>query len=173
MRTIVILALTTVFKMIPHQQSVQPPAIPYFIAMEYKGLSNCIYKVYVTDSLIMGAKVNGYIACAPNFGIGTTVPMKHMREPEAYVKKKLDSYDSLLTDELAFLNRDRYNFIVRRSAVKKIWHDPSHKWGMGYYPDTGKIYLESLVTAENRTPVRELILVGIQKPDSILELLKN
>ena len=98
--------------------------------MEYKGLSNCIMKIYVTDSLIMGAKVNGYITCY----IGNTVPMKYVREPEAYVKKKLDSYDELLTDESAFLKKDRYNFIIRRSYVIKIWHDRTHKWGMGITP---------------------------------------
>ena len=84
-------------KMIPAHVS----PTPYFIAMEYKGLSNCIMKIYVTDSLIMGAKVNGYITCY----IGNTVPMKYVREPEAYVKKKLDSYDELLTDESAFLKK--------------------------------------------------------------------
>ena len=142
---------------------------PYFIAMEYKGLSNCIMKIYITDSLIMGAKVNGYISCY----IGNTVPMKHVREPEAYVKKKLDSYDELLTDESAFLKRDKYNFIIRRSDVIKIWHDPTHKWGMGYYPDTGKIYLESPKTSRNQIAVRELILVGNQDAHGLLEMLRS
>ena|ERR1700676_3773386 len=173
MRTIFILALTTVLKMIPSAHPLQAPPTPYFIAMEYKGLSNCILKIYVTDSLIMGAKVNGYIVCQPYMGIGTTVPMKNMYNPEAYVKKKMDIYDSLLTDESAFLKKDKYNFIVRRSAIKQIWHDPSHKWGMGYYPDTGKIYLESDVTAENKKEVRELILVGDQNAKSIIELLSK
>ena len=130
-------------------------------------------KIYVTDSLIMGAKVNGYIVCAPYLGIGTTVPMKQMHQPEAYVKQKLDTYDSLLTDESAFLKRDKYNFIVRRSAVTRIWHDPSHKWGMGYYPDSGKIYLESPATTENKEKVRELILVGSQDANAILEMLSK
>lgn len=173
MKTTFILALISIFKMIPSVHLMQVSSTPYFIAMEYKGLSNCIMKIYVTDSLIMGAKVNGYIACAPNLGIGTTVPMKQMHQPEAYVKKKLDTYDSLLTDESAFLKRDKYNFIVRRSAVAKIWHDRSHKWGMGYYPDTGKIYLESTVTPENKEKVRELILVGSQNANAILEILNK
>ncbi len=130
-----------------------------------------MYKVYVTDSLIMGAKVNGYIACGPSFGLGTSVPVKFMHDPEGYIKKKFDTYDSLLTDEAAFLKRDKFNFIVRRSDVKKIWHDPSHKWGMGYYPDTGKIYVESAINSENKKAVRELILVGDQDPAGILKLM--
>ena len=155
--------------MMPSASPKLSPPTPYFIAMEYKGLSNCIMKIYVTDSLIMGAKVNGYVTCY----IGNTVPMKHLREPEAYVKEKLDSYDSLLTDESAFLKRDKYNFIIRRSDVLKIWHDPSHKWGMGYYPDSGKIYLESKITSENKNPVRELILVGSQNASDLLEMLNK
>ncbi|HMH23255.1 MAG TPA: hypothetical protein VK563_15830 [Puia sp.] len=152
------------------ERAVQPS---YFIAMEYKGLLNCIYKVYVTDSLIMGARVNGYIVCGPNLGIGTTIPMRDIRNPAAYVNKKMDqSYaDSLRTDEPKFLKRDKANFIVHRSEVKKIWYDPSHKWGMGYYPDHGKIYLESPKTTSNKEIVRELILVGDQNPDFIMSLL--
>ena len=173
MKTTFILALISIFKMFPSARPMQISPTPYFIAMEYKGLSNCIMKIYITDSLIMGAKENCYITCAPNLGIGTTVSMKHMHEPEAYVKKKLDTYDSLLTDEPAFLKKDKYNFIVRRSAVTKIWHDRSHKWGMGYYPDTGKIYLESPETPENKEKVRELILVGAQNANEILEMLNK
>jgi hypothetical protein len=169
MKTILILTLTTVLKMIPSPVHTHDSPTPYFIAMEYKGLSNCIMKIYITDSLIMGAKVNGYISCY----IGNTVPMKHVREPEAYVKKKLDSYDELLTDESAFLKRDKYNFIIRRSEVIKIWHDPTHKWGMGYYPDTGKIYLESPKTSRNQIAVREFILVGNQDAHGLLEMLKS
>ena len=155
--------------MIPSPFQTHASSTPYFIAMEYKGLSNCTMKIYITDSLIMGAKVNGYITCY----IGNTVPMKHVYEPEAYVKKKLDSYDELLTDESAFLKRDKYNFIIRRSDVIKIWHDPTHKWGMGYYPDAGKIYLESRKTSENQKAIRELILVGNQDARGILEMLNN
>jgi len=173
MKSILAFALISVFNMIPSVRPMHVSPTPYFIAMEYKGLSNCIMKIYVTDSLIMGAKVNGYIACGPNLGIGTTVPMKYMRQPEAYVKKKLDTYDSLLTDESAFLKKDKYNFIVHRYAVMKIWHDRTHKWGMGYYPDTGKIYLESPATPENKEKVRELILVGLQDANAILEMLSR
>ena len=155
--------------MIPSPFQKHVSTTPYFIAMEYKGLLNCTMKIYITDSLIMGAKVNGYITCY----IGNTVSMKHVWEPEAYVKKKLDSYDELLKDESAFLKRDNYNFIIRRSDITKIWHDPTHKWGMGYYPDTGKIYLESKKTSSNHKALREFILVGNQDARAILEMLNN
>jgi hypothetical protein len=44
---------------------------------------------------------------------------------------------------------------------------------MGYYPDNGKIYLESDVTPENKKEIRELILVGDQNANKILEMLNK
>ncbi len=145
----------------------------YFIAMEYKGLSNCIYKVYVTDSLLMAAKVNGYITVAPNLGIGTTISKLVMHDPEAYVNKKMDArYDSILFDKKKFLQADNQNFIIRRENIKKVYHDPTPKWGMGYYPHNGKIIIESIKTKENRKSERELILIGDQNSDEILRLFR-
>ncbi len=69
-----------------HYAATGKPA--YFIAMEYKGLSNCIYKVYVADSLIFGAKVNGYITVQPSYGMGKFVPKEKMHDPDAYVDEK-------------------------------------------------------------------------------------
>ena len=130
------------------------------------------YQIFVTDSLILGAKVNRYIVCAPNIGIGTTVKLPNINDPEAYVNKKMnDRFDSVLTNEYEFLKLDRYNFIIRRTDIRKIYHDPTHKWGMGYYPDQGKIYIESVKTNENHKTRRELILVSRQYPNQILKLL--
>src|SRR5260221_4522256 len=100
----------------------------YFIAMEYKGLSNCIYKVFITDSLILGAKVNGYITVQPNFGAGKVIPKNVMHSPEAYVDKAVDAkYKNLLFDEGRFLAADKENFIIRKTAIKKIYHNPKPK----------------------------------------------
>ena len=44
---------------------------------------------------------------------------------------------------------------------------------MGYYPDTGKIYLESSKTSGNQNAVRELILVGNQDAHGLLEMLSS
>ncbi len=100
----------------------------YFIAMEYKGLSNCIYKVFITDSLILGAKVNGYITVQPNFGAGKVIPKNVMHSPEAYVDKAVDAkYKNLLFDEGRFLAADKENFIIRKTDIKKIYHNPKPK----------------------------------------------
>src|SRR5579872_4195409 len=154
----------------PQYPAMAKPA--YFIAMEYKGMSNCIYKVYVTDSLIYGAKVNGYITVQPNYGIGRSVPKERMHDPEAYVDKTMDKYDNLLSDHSAFLTLDKDNFIIQKADIKRVYHNPKKKWGMGYYPHAGRIEIETVKTPENRKSDRELILVGDQNPDLILGLFR-
>ena len=141
---------------------------PHFVAMEYKGMSNCIYKVYVSDSLIFGAKVNGYITVQPNYGIGRSVPKEKMHDPESYVDKTMDKYDTLLSDHSAFLSGDKDNFIIQKSDIKRVYHNPKKKSGMGYYPHAGRIEIETIKTPENRKGDRELILVGDQSPELVL-----
>ena len=153
-------------------QAIPPTAPPHFIAMEYKGMSNCIYKVYVTDSLIYAAKVNGEITVKANYGIGNSIPPEKMHDPESYVSKKMDKYDDLLSDHAAFLKADRENFIIRKSDIKRVYHNPKKKFGMGYYPHEGRIEIETIKTPENRKSDRELILIGDQNPDEILRLFK-
>lgn len=158
---------------IARPQHLPPGTPPHFIAMEYKGMSNCIYKIYVTDSLVYGAKVNGYITTEPNFGMGTSIPKEKMHDPESYVDPKMDKYDTLLSDDAAFLKADGNNFIIRKADIKQVSNNPKKKFGMGYYPQTGRIEVETIKTKENRKGDRELILVGDQNPDVILGLLKQ
>ncbi|HVS97111.1 MAG TPA: hypothetical protein VHE54_11535 [Puia sp.] len=169
MKSLVLLLLCLMAR--SQKQAADPP--PHFIAMEYKGMSNCIYKVYVTDSLILGARVNGYISVQNGFGIGKTVPRDRMHDPEAYVDRTMDRYDLLLSDHDAFLSADKDNFIIQKSEIKRVYHDPKKKWGMGYYPHAGKIEIQAAKTRMNRHGNRELILVGDQDPDRILSLFNS
>ena len=145
----------------------------YFVSMEYKGMSNCIYKVYVNDSLILGAKVNGYITTEGSFGIGKTIPKGVMHSPEAYVDSAIDiKYKNLLPDNDSFLNADKDNFIIRKTDITKVYLNPKKKFGMGYYPQSGRIEIETGKTKENRKGNREFILVGDQDPNAVLSLFK-
>lgn len=144
-----------------------------FIAMEYKGMSNCIYEVTINDSLIMGAKVNGYITIQPNFGIGTSIPRKVMHNPEAYIsKKKAAKYVDKNMSNDAFISADGQNFIIRRKDVKNVFINTTAKWGMGYYPQSGRIMIESPETPYNDTVTRDLILIGDQNAEQVLEMFK-
>lgn len=169
MKSVILLLL---FSPIWRPQYIVPEKPSHFIAMEYKGMSNCIYKVYVSDSLIFGARVNGYITVQPNYGIGRSVPKEKMHDPESYVDKTMDRYDALLSDHSAFLSEDKDNFIIRKSDIKRVYHNPKKKWGMGYYPHAGRIEIETIKTQENPKGDRELILVGDQNPDLVLGLFK-
>jgi hypothetical protein len=166
------LILLLLFSPIWQQQDALLETPPHCIAMEYKGMSNCIYKVYVSDSLIFGAKVNGYITVQPNYGIGRSIPKERMHDPESYVDQTMDKYDALLSDHSAFLSEDKNNFIIRKSDIKRVYHNPKKKSGMGYYPHAGRIEIETIKTSENRKGDRELILVGDQNPDLILGLFR-
>ena len=146
----------------------------YFVSMEYKGMSNCIYKIYVNDSLILGAKVNGYITTEGSFGMGKSIPKEVMHSPEAYVNSAMDvKYKNLLLDNNSFLNADKDNFIIRKIDITKVYLNPKKKFGMGYYPQSGRIEIETGKTTENRKGNRELILVGDQDPKVILALFKT
>jgi len=146
----------------------------YFVSMEYKGMSNCIYKVYVNDSLILGAKVNGYITTEGSFGIGKSIPKEVMHSPEAYVDSAMDvKYKNLLLDNNSFLHADKDNFIIRKIDITKVYLNPKKKFGMGYYPQSGRIEIETGKTTGNRKGNRELILVGDQDPNVVLSLFKT
>jgi hypothetical protein len=143
----------------------------YFIAMQYIGLSNCILKVFVTDTTIMLAKVNGYITISPSFGLGTAVPKNVMHDPEAYVNKKMDSKftPDLLANRQQFLKNSRLNYIIAKKDIRSIYHNPEKKWGMAYYPHNGRIMI---VYKKSSLIPTELILVGDQNADDVLRLLK-
>ena len=169
MNSTILLLLLSLFGRLQYTATAKPA---YFIAMEFKGMSNCIYKVYVNDGLIYGAKVNGYISEQPNFGIGTSIPKQKLLDPEAYVDKTMDKYDDLLSDHSAFLLVDKDNFIIQKADIKQVYNNPKKKWGMGYYPYSGRIEIETIKTPENRKGDRELILVGNQNPGMVLGLFR-
>lgn len=153
---------------LPKDAAINKP--DYFIAMEYKGFSNCIYQIFITDNLIMGAKVNGYITVESNFGIGTSIPKAVMNDPEAYVNKEMQViYPDILFDNKKFMNADKANFIIEKKDVKTIFNNSRKKWGMGYYPQSGRITIKTIKTEYNNSKERELILVGDQSPDEILK----
>jgi hypothetical protein len=155
---------------LPNDATINKPH--YFIAMEYKGFSNCIYQIFITDSLIMGAKVNGYITVESNFGIGTSVPKNIMHDPEAYVKNDMQfKYTDILVDSNKFMNADKANFVIEKKDVKDIFNNRRKKWGMGYYPQSGRITIQTIKTVYNGSKKRDLILIGDQNPDEILEKL--
>lgn len=143
-----------------------------FVAMEYRGMSNLIYQVYVTKQFISGIKVNGYISVKNPMGIGYSVPENELNDPEAYINPSMKSkYSGVNPISDTILNMDRENFIINRKEVEKVYNNPKKKWGMGYYPYSGRIIIIYHKTTKSKQSVRDLILVGHQNAGEILNFL--
>ena len=134
-----------------------------FIAMEYRGLKNHIYRVVVTDIHIVGLEVNGYITISNKFNIGTSIDKDSLANPEAYVDKMMDmKYDNIDIDSADILKMNPKNFRILRNQIKSVNLSKKKKFGMGYYPYSGRVIIKSEKTVENRRKKRDLILVSKQ-----------
>ena len=144
-----------------------------FIAMEYIGMKNHIYRVVVTDTHIVGLEVNGYISVSNKLNIGTTINKDSLANPEAYVDKMMDiKYDNIDVDSADILKMNPKNFRILRSQIESVNLSNKKKFGMGYYPYSGRVIIKSEKTLENRKKKRDLILVGNQDEQMILEKIK-
>ena len=72
----------------------------------------------------------------------------------------------LKSDE--FLTNNKANFRVRKSDIRNVYHNPSKKWGMGYYPHDGRVYIE---TYDNKK--KELIIPGNQSGEDIVNWIRH
>lgn len=41
----------------------------------------------------------------------------------------------------------------KNSDIRRLYHDPKKKWGMGYYPHSRKIEIETIKTPMNRKEI--------------------
>ena len=119
--------------------------------MQYYWLMlNRTFEVFVTRSMICGARVRGAIASPEG-----TEPQQH--DPQQYVNARLRRrYDSVNLEAPAFLALDRANFQLTRSNISSIKFFP-RKWGMGAVPYSGRLVLTDLSGSKC-----ELILLGTQ-----------
>jgi len=120
---------------------------PHFVALEYYfGILNRTYVVFVTDTMIYGAKVRGLLPAPINVG-------ERWRNPYFYPKlsylKRLTGF-SVHSSE--FLNQHNANFQIERSEIQRVEWSNEEKWGMGTVPYSGRIVV---ILPGNRT--RELI----------------
>lgn len=90
-----------------------------------------------------------------------------LNNPYSYVKsryiEKIQDCDLL---NGSILTQNKSNFIIKRSDIQNAYHDPKKKWGMGYYPHDGKVYIQ---TIDGRK--KELIILGNQSGQTIANLL--
>lgn len=146
----------------------------HFIAMQYYGLIlNRTYLVLVTNDRIIGLKVNGLVSVESGGHIlakelSKTMTVKgDLQNPYSYVKYKyLDRLQDLELVDAEILKQDKSNFVIQQADITNAYYDPKKKWGMGYYPHDGKVYM---VTNDGKK--KELIILGNQSGQKIASLI--
>lgn len=143
----------------------------HFVAMEYYWLvMNRTFLIILTKEKIIGIQGNSAISVEGGKDILTKQITKSMAvrgdltNPYSYLKNKYLNqieYDDLLDGSI--LNKNKTNFIIDKRDVKNAYYDSSKKFGMGYYPHDGKVYIE---TYDNKK--REFIILGNQSGQEIV-----
>lgn len=136
----------------------------YFVAMEYYALMlNRTLLILLTETHLIGIVANGLVSVRSSADPLTAIitgdlsiggdldnPLSYLNEKYLNRAKNLD----LLGDDLLKINRA--NFRIRFDEISSVTYDPRKKWGMGYYPHDGKVYV--LMHGKKR----EFIVLGIQ-----------
>lgn len=144
----------------------------HFVAMEYYMLIlNRTYLVLITDDLLIGILANGIVAVeggrrATKQVTRTLAIQGNLTNPHSYIKDiyiEMVENDNLLDGSI--LKRSKSNFIIKRKDITSAIYDPKKKWGMGYYPHDGKVYV-----VINSNKKREFIILGDQSGQKIANL---
>lgn len=145
----------------------------YFVAMEYYRLVfNRTFLVLITDEMLIGIKVRGIAGAKTGSDpiVDALVPGVDgdLQDPFTYLSAKytagLSTLD-VMSDEL--LKRSRANFRIERKDILKVRYDPTRKWGMGYYPHDGRVYVDKMWGS------REFIILGNQSGQAIADVLNR
>jgi hypothetical protein len=145
----------------------------HFVAMEYYGIIlNRTFLVLIAGDHLIGIKVHGLIGVESYSLDGLLLPLHvdgNLLNAYSYMNpkylKRIQNVD-LLSE--SFLKINSANFIIKRSDVSSVRYDPSKKWGMGYYPHDGKVYITN-----KKGEKREFIILGSQSGFEIQKALKK
>ena len=133
-----------------------------FVALEYYALVlNRTYKIFVTDDLLCGAIVRGWLA-------SPVVRSDAWPDPDFYPRDRLlRRYTGLRVNEAAFATVNYWNFQLPRVALADVEYTRAPKWGMGNVPYSGRLILYL-----RRGGSRELVLLGHQDGVAIRDRLR-
>jgi hypothetical protein len=141
----------------------------HFVAMEYYRLiSNRTFLILITEKHLIGIKVHGMIGVETHDPMINLLPLVvngDLSNPYSYINPKYINKikdTDLLSEE--FL-KDQ-NFRINRTDIIDVEFDKRKKWGMGYYPHDGKVYIK---TKDYKR--REFIIMGSQSGQKISETL--
>ena len=132
-----------------------------FIAMEYYALIlNRTYLLRIDGSRLDGKICRGLTSIESGNGATRIVTSKlavhgNLNDPESYVDAHL-------------LNKpNRADFSISLIDICSIDYTPKKKWGMGYYPHDGRVFMRM---ARDK---REFIILGSQSGLEITDRLSN
>ncbi len=132
-----------------------------FVAMEYYALIlNRTFLITIKDGALCGVVCSGLTSIE-----GGGDPLTKTATGKLAVHGNLD-------DPKSYVNAERIkqpsnaNFSIPLSKISKVTYDPRKKWGMGYYPHDGRVFVE----AEGKK--REFIILGNQSGKEIAERLR-
>ncbi len=133
---------------------------------------NRTYLVILSNNSLVGIVANGLVSAEGTDGLANYIVKRFvvrgdLSKPFSYVKneyiEKVNYFD-LEGDEI--LEQNRANFRIDYHDITSIQYDPKKKWGMGYYPHDGKVYIEA-----NNKKTTELIILGNQSGQLITNLI--
>jgi hypothetical protein len=139
----------------------------HFVAMEYYWLIlNRTFLVLITDNELIGIKVHGSIAAESSDALVNLLPLTidgDLQNPYSYISAKyIERIKDIDLKSRDFLEANDSNFRISRSDIVETTYDKSKKWGMGYYPHDGKVYVK-----RRDDKKREFIILGAQSGQDI------
>ena len=139
----------------------------HFVAMEYYWLIlNRTFLVLITDTVLIGIKVHGPIGVQSHDPLVNLLPLStagDLQNPYSYIDMKyIDRIKDTDLKSNAFLRINGANFRINRSDIIETTYDNTKKWGMGYYPHDGKVYIR---TRDDKK--RGFIVLGAQSGQGI------
>ena len=86
-----------------------------------------------------------------------------LENPLSYIKESyFKSIENVGLNDDGILSADEANFRINYSDIADVWYDPTKKWGMGYYPHDGKVYVKTRTQG-----TKEFIILGNQSGSNI------
>jgi hypothetical protein len=145
----------------------------HFIALEYYGLIlNRTFLVILTNDRLIGLIASGLLSVEGEGFVGKLVTQQmavqvDLNNPHSYLKSKyLQKYTEEDLHSESILKKYSANFAIYLKDIQEVYHDPKKKWGMGYYPHDGKVYVKY-----GNNKKREFIILGDQSGKKIANLI--
>jgi hypothetical protein len=139
----------------------------HFVAMEYYWLIlNRTFLILITDKELIGIKVHGPIGVESSDALVNLLPLTvdgDLQNPYSYINAKyIDKIKDIDLKSNDFFRANGSNFRISKPDIIETSYDKSKKWGMGYYPHGGKVYVR---TRDDKK--REFIILGSQSGQEI------